>query len=46
MPVKIAVIADNGSARDVQGKDKLRELALVLYKRVKESWWGNCDIVF
>ena len=30
-------IANNQSARDVMGKDKLRELAVVLYNRVKEN---------
>ncbi|MCM2283701.1 MAG: type I restriction endonuclease subunit R [Desulfobacula sp.] len=30
-------IADNDSARDVMGKDKLRELAVVLFERVREN---------
>jgi type I restriction enzyme R subunit len=30
-------IADNASAREVMGKDKLRELAVVLYRKVKEN---------
>jgi type I restriction enzyme R subunit len=30
-------IADNKSARDVMGKDKLRELATVLYEKVKAN---------
>lgn len=30
-------IADNESAREVMGKEKLRELAVVLYQRVKEN---------
>jgi type I restriction enzyme R subunit len=30
-------IADNESAREVMGKDKLRELAIVLFERVREN---------
>src|SRR5690554_5012965 len=30
-------VADNKSAREVLGKDKLRELAVVLYEKVKEN---------
>lgn len=30
-------IADNNSAQEVMGKDKLRELAVVLYQKVKEN---------
>ena len=30
-------IADNDSAREVMGKDKLRELAVVIYEKVKEN---------
>ncbi|MCB1310163.1 MAG: DUF3387 domain-containing protein, partial [Leptospiraceae bacterium] len=30
-------VADNESARELMGKDKLRELAIVLYQRVKEN---------
>ena len=30
-------IADNDSARQVMGKDKLRELAVVIYKKVREN---------
>jgi len=30
-------IAENDSAKQVMGKDKLRELAVVLYERVREN---------
>ncbi len=30
-------IANNGSAREVMGRDKLRELAVVLYEKVREN---------
>ena len=30
-------VADNDSARELMGKDKLRELAILLYQRVKEN---------
>ncbi len=32
-----SAIANNDSARDVMGKDKLRELAVVLFERVREN---------
>ncbi|PKL35156.1 MAG: DEAD/DEAH box helicase [Spirochaetae bacterium HGW-Spirochaetae-1] len=32
-----SAIADNDSAQEVMGKDKLRELAVVLYQKVKEN---------
>lgn len=32
-----SAVADNDSARDLMQKDKLRELAVVLYQKVKEN---------
>ena len=32
-----ALVAENDSAKQVMGKDKLRELAVVLYERVREN---------
>jgi type I restriction enzyme R subunit len=32
-----SAVADNQSARELMGKDKLRELAVVLYNKVREN---------